>query len=70
MPSPVHEFFKTLLADDIQDQLKRIAEQGDEAGKFAARIKDEYSSRIFLQENIPEEGPGAPQHVVRREPDG
>ncbi|KAK0655458.1 hypothetical protein B0T16DRAFT_397019 [Cercophora newfieldiana] len=70
MPSPVHEFFKSLLAHHIQDQLKRIAEQGDEAGKFAAGIKDGCSSRIFLQENVSEEGLGVPEQVVRREPDG
>ena len=70
MPSPVHEFFKTLLAHDIQDQLKHIAERGDEAGKFAARLKDGCSSRIFLQEDISDEGLGATGHVVRREPDG
>ncbi|KAK3349832.1 hypothetical protein B0T25DRAFT_570439 [Lasiosphaeria hispida] len=70
MPSPVHEFFKTLLANDIRDQLKQIAESGDKAGEFASRVKDGCSSRIFLQENISDGGLGAAEHVVRREPDG
>ncbi|KAK0624085.1 hypothetical protein B0T14DRAFT_565391 [Immersiella caudata] len=65
MPSPAHEFFKTLLAHDIQDQLKRIAEQGDEASKFAARIKDGCSSRIFLRENLLEEALQAPEHAFQ-----
>lgn len=70
MPSPVHEFFKTLLAYDIHDQLKHIAERGDEVGKFAARIKDGCSSRILLQEGVSDGRSVAAERVVRREPDG
>jgi len=72
MPSPVHEFFTTLLANEIRDQLKQIAERGDKAGEFAAMIEDGRSSRIFLQEDISDESLGAAhaRNVVRREPDG
>jgi len=70
MPSPVHEFFTTLLTNEIRDQLKQIAERGDKAGEFAARIEDGRSSRILLQEDISDESLGAAGHVVRREPDG
>ncbi|KAK5656231.1 hypothetical protein OQA88_4992 [Cercophora sp. LCS_1] len=70
MPSPVHEFFTTLLTNEIRDQLKRITERECSAGEFAAMIEDGRSSRIFLREDISDESPGAAEHVVRREPDG
>ncbi|KAK3364400.1 hypothetical protein B0T25DRAFT_62924 [Lasiosphaeria hispida] len=70
MPSPVHDFFTALLANEIRDQPKQIAERGDKAGEFAAKIEDESSSCILLQENILDESLGATGPVVRREPDG
>ena len=46
MPSPVHDFFKTSFANEIRDQLKRIADKGGATGEFAAKIEDGGSSRI------------------------
>ncbi|KAK0655270.1 hypothetical protein B0T16DRAFT_310992, partial [Cercophora newfieldiana] len=70
MPSPVHEFFTNLLANEIRDQLKEIAERADKVGDFAGQIEYGGSSRVLLREGISDEGLGATDHVVRREPDG
>ncbi|KAG9250639.1 uncharacterized protein F5Z01DRAFT_629048 [Emericellopsis atlantica] len=65
MPSPVHDFFSTFLADDIHDWLKRVAAEGGESGEFAAKIANGGSSRIFLREG----DLGRPCEPVRRQPD-
>jgi len=54
----------------IGDQLKQITESGDKAGKFASRVKDGCLSRIFLYEDILDEGLGAAEDVVQHELDG
>ncbi|KAK4446492.1 hypothetical protein QBC34DRAFT_411313 [Podospora aff. communis PSN243] len=70
MPSPVHDFFTNLLAIEIRDQLKEIAERADNAGDFAGKIEVGGSSRIFLREGITDESLGTAGQAVRREPDG
>src|SRR4051812_47732442 len=70
MPSPVHDFFKTFLANEIRDQLKRIADKGGATGEFAAKIEDGGSSRILLEEGISDGASEGPSHPMRREPDG
>jgi len=63
MTSPVHDFFSTSLADEIFDLVKDLANQRDEAGKFAAKIAKGGSSRILLREV-------ADIHAaIRRQPD-
>ena len=70
MPSQVHDFFKTFLANEIRDQLKRVAGKGGVAGGFAAKIEDRGSSRIFLEEGILDGEYENPSRPVRREADG
>lgn len=65
MPSPVHDFFSTLFANYVRDELKSTAEKGGEAGEFASQITSGGSSRILLTEQETER----PQGVIRRQPD-
>lgn len=69
-PSPVHRFFKTFLANEIRDQLRRIADKGGATGEFAAKVEDGGSSRILLEEGISGGVFERPSHSKRREPDG
>ncbi|KAG8411232.1 hypothetical protein J3459_016284 [Metarhizium acridum] len=64
IPSPVHDFFANILADDVQDRLNDIAKEGGEAGAFASRIKSGGSSTILLLE-----GDSEFFKNIRREPD-
>ncbi|KAI4599652.1 hypothetical protein KJ359_001749, partial [Pestalotiopsis sp. 9143b] len=53
MPSPVHDFFATLLAQEITDFLRRVSARQDATGQFAASIFNGGSSRIVLQDDLP-----------------
>lgn len=64
MPSPVHDFFSNILADDLQDQLNKIASEDNDAGAFASEIRSGGSSTILLSE-----GDSESFERVRREPD-
>jgi hypothetical protein len=70
IPSPVRNFFTNLLAIEIQDQLKEIAERADNASDFTGKVKVKGSSRIFLLKGITDKSLGAAGQAVRREPDG
>ncbi|KAI1839366.1 hypothetical protein JX266_014423, partial [Neoarthrinium moseri] len=68
MPSPVHDFFASLLANQITAFLDRVAERDDETGKFAASISNGTSSRILLRGSSFEGLPTTTQ-PMQRQPD-
>ncbi|KAH7303708.1 hypothetical protein B0I35DRAFT_155880 [Stachybotrys elegans] len=70
MPSPIHEFLSASIADEIYENIKRIAAQGDATGEFAAQIRKGASSRIRLNQDTEEGGASDSGRVLQRHPDG
>ncbi|KAI1419244.1 hypothetical protein F5Y12DRAFT_778999 [Xylaria sp. FL1777] len=69
MPTPVHEIVANSIANDIYDNIKAFQESPDHAGRFASRIVNVGSSRVFLREDVAEGQPGPPTAALKREPD-
>lgn len=70
MPTPVHDFFATSVAGEISKLLERLAEQGNSASEFAAKISNGGSSRIFLRDGTTEDGQQADSsNFLQRQPD-
>ncbi|KAI1856350.1 uncharacterized protein JN550_013824 [Neoarthrinium moseri] len=70
MPTPIHEFLSASVADEIYENIKRIAAQTGAAGEFAAQIRNGASSRILLKEDTEEEGTSNVGCAWQRHPDG
>uniref|UniRef100_A0A0B7KR42 Uncharacterized protein n=1 Tax=Bionectria ochroleuca TaxID=29856 RepID=A0A0B7KR42_BIOOC len=75
MPAPIHDFFATSVADEINAKLQAIVERGNETGEFAAQIRNGGSSRIILKEDttVGEESEASGISLQRhpeRHPDG
>jgi len=69
MPSPVHEFFETFLADEMRDQvLNQIANRRGAPGTFAAEI--DLSVFSWRRGSQMECMYNVLVHTVRCEPDG
>ncbi|KAH7303573.1 hypothetical protein B0I35DRAFT_364675, partial [Stachybotrys elegans] len=63
MPTPVHDYVATAIADEIKKLLDKAGERKTTDGAYAAKIRKVGSSRIFL--GIEEE-----VGTLRRHPDG
>jgi hypothetical protein len=70
MPSPIHEFLSASIADEIYENIKRIAAQHGATGEFASQIRKGASSRIRFIQDTEEERAGNPSLVLQRHPDG
>jgi hypothetical protein len=70
MPAPVHDFFSTSIAREIDKQLQLLGEQSDAIGAFAIQIANGGSSRILLKENFTDEEAAHTQGIpLQRHPD-
>jgi hypothetical protein len=70
MSTPIYDFFATSVTGEISKLLGNIGNQESTASEFAARIPNEGSSRILLNDDTAEHGQPADLYIIlQRQPD-